>query len=243
MIEESGDKLGGNAKTGKFPTFALSRIAQNTRELACRRTEAEARAIIGGRMLMARELNGYTQTNAAKRLGYATPSQLSQWEMARRTPPIKMLMRACSVYRVSMDYLMGISDEPDRDPATVVRHQVMSAAEEMLATMAHEIADAMLQQTKIGGPAIETAMLMLDEGAAMVKSFRRFVELNKTAFSEDMRGSSALLAAADAFEFNGLASAQRYIERFSQINKDSLSKATKRARSGSANDDLFAAAP
>ena len=86
-----------------------------------RADRAALKAIVSKRVLAARLMNGLSQTEAAELLKYGTPAQLSQWEQCRRPVPLHMLMRASAVYQVSMDYLTGVSSDPERDVRTV-RH-------------------------------------------------------------------------------------------------------------------------
>jgi transcriptional regulator with XRE-family HTH domain len=229
-----------NESTRPMPAGGAKAAAvHNTRSLSMRTDKAVVNRTVAERLLNARELNGYSQTKGAELLGYKTPAQLNQWEMSRRPVPLRMLIRASHVYRVSMDYLVGISDEPDRDPNSAIRRQVVSASEQMLSSMTMCLADAIIQQTKMGGPAIETALLIVDEGERLVKAFKRFVELNAATF-EDMRGGAPLNTAAMSFEANGLATARAQIDRFLRANTASAKDVASKLRQHSANDDLFA---
>jgi transcriptional regulator with XRE-family HTH domain len=77
----------------------------------------------GARLLLAREQAQLTQAEAAKRLGYAQAVQLSNMENGNRMPPLDVLIRAANLYGTTMDYLCGLSEDPDRDPAAAaVRH-------------------------------------------------------------------------------------------------------------------------
>ena len=68
---------------------------------------------IGARMREARELCNMSQSAAARRLGYSNPSKLSKVEGATDTNsvPLWLIVRAASVYEVSIDYLFGCSDD------------------------------------------------------------------------------------------------------------------------------------
>jgi transcriptional regulator with XRE-family HTH domain len=68
---------------------------------------------IGQRMREARELCNLTQSEAARRLGYANPSKLSKVEAATDTNsvPLWLIHSASKLYEVSVDYLFGITDD------------------------------------------------------------------------------------------------------------------------------------
>lgn len=77
----------------------------------------------GARMRHAREMAGLTQDEAAKRMGYAQAVQLSNMEAGNRMPPLHVLVQAAKLYGTTMDYLCGLADDADRDPASaMVRH-------------------------------------------------------------------------------------------------------------------------
>ena len=70
-------------------------------------------ASLGQRLREARELNNLSQSEAARRLGYANPSKLSKLEAASDTNsvPLWLIAAAARLYCVSTDYIMGISDD------------------------------------------------------------------------------------------------------------------------------------
>lgn len=198
--------------TGQRP-----KAVHSTHSLLMRATKTEVRKIIADRLLQAREINGFSQTEAALKFGYKTPAQLSLWEQCRRMPPLAMLVRASAVYRVSLDYLMGVSPEPDRDPMSAERMQVLNAAQEMCEGMSRALADAIIAQTKVGGPTVQAAYAITGEGDRFLAATRRFMELNSKKF-DDMRGGATLKSFADSFEINGLAVARDQIARHARTN-------------------------
>lgn len=82
-------------------------------------------AVIGKRFRQARLLAGMEQTVAARRLGYANSSALCKIETGESTAGRDMIICAAMLYAVSSDYLLGLSDYPERDPATVEQLAVM----------------------------------------------------------------------------------------------------------------------
>jgi transcriptional regulator with XRE-family HTH domain len=187
------------------------------------------RRIVSGRLVAARELNGLTQTQAAEEFGYKTSAQLSLWEMNRRMPPLEKLVQASAVYRVSLDFLLGVSEEPDRDAASAERRMVLAANESLVRDVFTTLTDAIMAQAKAGQPAVLAAMAIVEEGDALVKSLRRFMAANSPHFEEDMRSSANLQHAAESFEANALAPARAQIARYARINHTSVQRAIKPA--------------
>jgi len=68
---------------------------------------------IGERMRQARELCNLSQSEAARRMGYANPSKLSKVEAATDTNsvPLWLIHAAAKCYEVSVDYLFGLTDD------------------------------------------------------------------------------------------------------------------------------------
>ncbi len=114
-----------------------------------RHAKAELRGVIADRVLKARLMNGYSQSEAAEMLQYGTTAQLSQWEQGRRPVPLTMLVRASEVFGVSMDWLCGISVEPDRDPRAARRIACTRAVRATLAASVERIVAAFDADEKV----------------------------------------------------------------------------------------------
>lgn len=79
------------------------------------RTKPQAAAVkmIGARLREAREMNNFSLSEAARRLGYANPSKLSKVENATDTNsvPVFLIRDAAELYDVSADYIFGLADD------------------------------------------------------------------------------------------------------------------------------------
>lgn len=60
-----------------------------------------------------REKQGYTQRQMAELLGMLQP-QYFRYEQGTRDVPSEMLIRLADIYHVSVDYLLGQTDNPER---------------------------------------------------------------------------------------------------------------------------------
>lgn len=211
--------------TGKKPSTAV-----NNHGLLARANRASMRKIVAERLLAAREINGYSQTEAAQKFGYKTPAQLSQWEMGRRMIPLEKLLRAHDIYRVSLDYLMGASPEPDRDPQAAHALRMLEATRELMSNMSHELAEALIASSKLGGPTVEASVCIVDEGERLLAAWKRFIELNGPKFDNTMRAGNPLKIAMESFEANGLTLAREQIERYKRIGPKATKAALNRLR-------------
>lgn len=85
---------------------------------ATNREQVEAVKRLADRLKAARELNGWTMREAAKRFGYSNISTISKIESARHitTIPMWFVPVAAKVYNVSTDYLHGLVEDWDVQP-------------------------------------------------------------------------------------------------------------------------------
>jgi transcriptional regulator with XRE-family HTH domain len=106
-----------------------------TTELATRRrpdayeTPTPEKIEAGRRMAYARQMAGLDQVEAAQLLGYSQGVQLSLMEAGKRPVPFDKLIAAAKLYDTTLDYLCGLVDDPDRDPAAALLRSVQAHVE------------------------------------------------------------------------------------------------------------------
>lgn len=83
---------------------------------------------IGSQLKKARELCHYSQTTAAKKLGYLNSSKLAKIERASDTHsvPLWLILRASSVYEVSVDFLFGLTKDDWEYDAVKTQERIVS---------------------------------------------------------------------------------------------------------------------
>ena len=62
-----------------------------------------------------RKLHGYSQVKLAKELS-VHQTAISQWEIGRTSPDMEVAAEMAQLFGVSLEYLLGISDEPSAAP-------------------------------------------------------------------------------------------------------------------------------
>ena len=107
--------------------------------------------VLARRIVAARELNGWSQTETAKALGYANSTQLALWEKGARLPSLVGLIALADVLSVSLDYLAGRSDDPERDVRALRRNACLRAVRTTLAAAAERIAQAFDSDERVVG--------------------------------------------------------------------------------------------
>lgn len=67
--------------------------------------------VIGNRIRLLREEKGFSKAELARRLDLNTYNTVSSWEIGNSYPRVKELIKLVSVFDVSADYILGMSDE------------------------------------------------------------------------------------------------------------------------------------
>lgn len=73
------------------------------------------REILSQRLRTCREANNYTQREAAIYCDI-TEKAYQNYELGRREPKVSILIRIALLYKVSLDYLVGLTDVLDPYP-------------------------------------------------------------------------------------------------------------------------------
>lgn len=104
---------------------------------------APLRVVMGPRLRAAREATGLNQADAGRRLGYTQGGHLCEAESGTRPMPLERAILAARLYGVTMDYLLGLADDPAPDPVAAVQGAVASR----IAAEVHHLAQTMVEQT------------------------------------------------------------------------------------------------
>lgn len=194
-----------------------------------RRAEGNAvlRKEIGRRLVTARCINGFDQTEGAARLGYRNSTQLSLAEQGKRLPPHEILIRASVAYGVSMDFLFGLSDEPERDPKAAVRHAAMRRVELLLRQNTMAVAETLIESTRSNVADAMQVAGFLSCAAEACDAIASFVGIHRRWFA-DARGGARLVRTGTELE-EAVSQVRRFVERSERLHADAMARA--RARS------------
>lgn len=170
---------------------------KKTTSASTRMEQAATVKTIGARMRQARELCNLSQSAAARRLGYSNPSKLSKVEGATDTNsvPLWLIVRASSVYEVSIDFLFGVTDDWEIG-ARMTQERATSAWLFDAWEKARQRDMDVLRKLHNKVEAMEEAIALMlaatdDVGAALA----RFAELNPVF--EDMKAGGRLVGAVE----------------------------------------------
>lgn len=155
------------------------------------------RRTIGARFVIAREINGWDQSEAAVLLGYKNSTQLSLIERGVRLPPYAVLVAASSSYAVSIDFLVGIDDEVDLDSRSAARNALVRRLQGTLEKHARLVAGVLLDQSRFDPGAAIRATRLVSTVEALCQAVERFRARNPD-FDEAPVGALMTRAAAEA---------------------------------------------
>lgn len=168
------------------------------------------------RLVRAREAAGLRQAEAAEKLGYANSTQLSLWEFGRRLVPIVDLTRLAGLYGVPEGFLLGTSDDMDRDPARGLRAASVRGIRGLLNGLAERLVGEISRHAQIVGPGAVHVRALLASGRSLLDAAHDIQRLNPEGFM-DLRGGATLLRLAEDFEAS-LREARAGIDRFDALD-------------------------
>jgi hypothetical protein len=146
--------------------------------------------IVGQRLVLAREMNGMNQLVASRKLGYATSAPLSKVE-AGLPAPRWLVPRAARVFGVSTDFLLGLSNYPERDPRSVEQIAILTSVRSLIETNARQLTEAMIvagqEEVAAAAHAEELCRAVLEVSDALATCRAH------PAFDEDVIGGSRLV--------------------------------------------------
>ena len=209
--------------------FASRKKIADPKVPGSRRLNAALRKVVSDRFLQARELNGMSQTEAAERLGYKKSAQVSQWEHGKRQPPIDRMIITALVYGVSLDYLYGLTDEPERDQHFTYRKAMARNIESQLRNHADRIAESLMAMTKTGGMSLLTIKALVSRANEAATSMRRFAQINAKKF-DNMPGGASVLHACVSLEAL-VREASAMVARVEGLTEQAIQSGERRANS------------
>jgi len=175
-----------------------------------------ARNVVGPRLRAAREAAGFQQSDAATRLGYAGSAQVSQHEQGKRLPPLPELIRAASLYGTTVDYLVGVTSEDDRDPSRALRAATVRGLRGIVDGLATGLVDVISNHARLVGPNAVCSRRIVSAGQALIDALD--VLMRQPQF-DDTKGSAAVALTALEFEVR-LHEVRNAIEKFDRLDLD-----------------------
>lgn len=194
-----------------------------------RRSEenAKLRRIVGERFIAARDINGYHQQEAAEMIGYGNGTQLSLVEKGERLPPVPVFIRAVEVFGVSVDYLMGLSDEPERDPRMAERQSAMRHVSGMVMGLSEVVVNQLQLYLTRGAPSVMATRSLLQSGQALIDAVQTMRSRNPDAFDE-LLGGATVERTHEEFA-KALLSAKSILDRHDRMSEEVIRRVEDRS--------------
>jgi transcriptional regulator with XRE-family HTH domain len=195
-------------------------------EITRRACNAALKKTISKRLVAAREISGHLQSEAARAIGYVNSTQLSLVEKGVRLPPLEIVIRASAVYGVSVDYLLGASDEPERDVHAASRNGAFRRMQRLLEDNTTAIVAVLVEASKFDASSELRAIRFVSTIADLLTAVDAFQAANAATFDDAPRGATLLRCARDADR--SLKQVESLLARLDRRTEEAL----KRARSG-----------
>lgn len=177
----------------------------------------EIRRIVGRRLKLARELNGWTQEVAAAKLDYVSSTQLSLAEKGTRLPPIVKLIKAAEVFGVSIDYILGICDEPERDPRAAERQAALRHVSGVMEATSRTIVTAVLTHQSVA-PSVSATKKLAALADNAIKAVENLRASNLAVFDAELRGAATVLRTIEELQA-AVQQAKDLINRHDQVTE------------------------
>lgn len=152
------------------------------------------RRAMAKRMIAARELNGFGQTQAALLIGWKNATQLCLIEQGKRMPPHHILLLISRAYGVSTDFLYTLDDEPERDGRTAAKKAQVRQIADMLNRNAEAVTEALFEAHRFDSAKEIRGCSIVSKVTAVCDAVTRFRTINRVMF-DTARGGAALLHA------------------------------------------------
>lgn len=167
------------------------------------------------RLVLARKLNHLDQRDAAKILGYSNSSQLSKIEAGQASVSREFIVRAAVAYGVSADYLLGLSNEPERDPRTAEQVAVLRSVQGTVEQNVAAMVTVLLKNAGEVAPLRSHLDSLALRIAQLQEAYDKVCRKNE-AFQNDVLAGSILEKAVDAAG-EAACKAKQFVERRSMV--------------------------
>lgn len=153
--------------------------------------------LTGSRLYTARELFNITQEQAAKLLD-TSKQAIADAEGGKLNPmPLKLLKGAAELYHVSSEWLLGLSDDWERDPEALKNRDFLSG---LYKIHLEHYAEVVERQNEAEEAELARGQLVAAV-AEITEAFEKFRDLNPVF--ENMLGGARLLSAINSAKITG----------------------------------------
>ena len=153
--------------------------------------------LVGERMRQVREASGMNMTDAAIALGYSQPVQLSVMENGERLPTARVLTQWSAAFGTTTDYLLGLTSDPESDPATVIQRRLAAEVGEEFRLVLAKVTSTTVDLARDVRPVVSRALRLATAAMEARAALAKVRALNET-FDDECRGGSSLVARLEA---------------------------------------------
>lgn len=152
--------------------------------------QKETKRIIAERLRLARIAALMDESEAAAAFGYKNKSQISLLESGVRPCPNWIIYRACAVYGVKADYLLGVVADSDLHPVTAERLSLRHSFNGMVNAITDKLSDTTFVYLYSLKPLrADKLQETINEAVAALASIRK----NNPKFDDELKGGNLLV--------------------------------------------------
>ena len=159
-------------------------------------TPTAFKLLVGARLRQVREAAGVSLTDAATAMGYSQPVQLSVMEGGERLPTLHVLLQYAAAFDSTVDFLLGLSSDPEADPAVVIQRRLATDVAEELRLVLAKVAETSVGLARDTRPLVARATRLATAAMEASRALATVRRLNRS-FDDDTRGGAGLVARID----------------------------------------------
>jgi len=165
---------------------------------SCRVREEEQTIleVVSSRLVRARRAAGFREWEVSQHLGHANLTMISLFENGRRAPSLRNLVMLASMYGVTTDYLLGLTDDLGLSPEEGNQALLVGIIKGSLSGHMERFVDAISRATAITVEGIGKDRALLERLAEMAEELSgalQTIQRHHGSVFEQLRGGATLL--------------------------------------------------
>lgn len=170
--------------------------------------------LLGERLMTARNLSEMSQVEAAIAVGYMDGVHVDRAEKGSRLLPLEKLIKLAHLYGVSLDYLLGATDDPVSDRDEDLQRRITDAVVGRMALLANVILSTNIKAVREMGLDTAETLQMAEQAVEIELALGKLRQLNPH-LDEEAKGLATLVMKAQAHADAG----RRAIERHKRAHR------------------------
>lgn len=167
------------------------------------------RKLVGERLKTARNLSEMSQVEAARAIGYTTGVHVHHAEAGKRLPGLEKLVLLARLYGVSLDYLLGATEDPTEDRDEELQRRIADAVTGRMVMLARAIYTTNIKAVREMGLDTAETLQMAEQAVEIELALGKLRQLNPH-LDEEAKGLATLVMKAQAHADAGRRALERH---------------------------------